>query len=227
MFCRYFVFSSLSLATLTGCSETGFSDDAPIVSSKKITNNQIASSTKKLETFCDKNPESQLQSLVSTWEGVVLLTGWFDAKNKGYDVSTLSKEEKEDAIKKGLLILEGDTELKKVSYTILAHYFLYKKDLKKGMYWAFKGAENGSEKCMLLLSGAYLSGEGLVQDCAEGIKWTYLSAAAGEEKCKQWIKEFGGASGMANPHLAPLLIEGKKRAIEWMNKHPELFISAD
>ncbi len=94
------------------------------------------------------------------------------------------------------------------------------------MYWAFKGADNGSYPCMAILSDAYRSGEGMVQDLEEEIKWTYLAAAAGDKWSQQWIQK-NGVSFLTDEQFAPIMREAKKRANLWMQEHPEIFISSE
>lgn len=214
---------------LTGCSGIGLYDDVPLVSSNNISHNDNVVLKKTPEVSYKETPETRYASLMKTWEGYVLLVGWDGAKDCDYDTSTLSKEDKELCIIIGLSIIESNAELdeyKKLNPTILSNYYNYKKEFKKAMYWAFKGAENGSPDCMLLLSNAYRSGNGLVQDVAEGVKWTYLGAAAGDAWCKQWIKD-NGISGLMNEYMAPIILEGQKRANQWMREHSEVFISAE
>lgn len=209
---------------LTGCSEAKLlSENKPIALSHSVTASRISVISSK------ETPESRCQDLMKTWEGYVLFSGWVNGKECGYDVSTLTKEEKEAIIEFGLLVISINSESKqyaKWNPTILANYHYQKKDYKKAMYWAFKGAENGSPECMQFLSNAYRSGDGLVQDVVEGIKWTYLAAAAGDSWCRQWVKK-NGISGLINEYMAPILREAQKRASQWMNEHPEVFVSLE
>jgi len=113
---------------------------------------------------------------------------------------------------------------------IFALYYSLKKDTKKMLHWAFKGAEKGSSPCMGILSDAYRSGEGVVQDYEEGFKWTYLAAATGNEWSKNWIKkanELCLKNQYAPEYLSPMMKEAKKRANQWMLEHSEIFISLE
>lgn len=102
------------------------------------------------------------------------------------------------------------------------HNYYETKDTKKGLYWAFKGAKEGSAECMVILFDAYAKGNGVVQDIDESIKWLFLAAAAGDkasiEKFKNAYK--GGCS-------LELLQEGRKRAVRWQHEHPEAFFSPE
>lgn len=181
------------------------------------------------EKIKKEEAELRLQNLMQTWEGFVLVYGWHEAKDCGYDVSLLSMDERNLAIEAGLFFLSMNVDNKeqaKLNTMALANYYLEKKDYKKAMYWAFKGAENGCPQCMMILSNAYRSGVGLVQDFIEGVKWIYLGAAVGEKSCLNWLNE-NISTGMTNSYIAPVLIEGQKRASQWMSEHPEIFISLD
>jgi hypothetical protein len=210
------------------CTEVGlFNNNNSLSSSQGISRAQPICG-ERAETR-EETPETRLQVLMNTWDGCVLLSGWADSKECGYNASSLSDEDRALFTARGLSIIEANADIKcyeQLNPIILSSYYRDKEDYKKAMYWAFRGAEKGSSSCMLILANTYKSGNGLVQDVSEAIKWTYLGAAAGDAGCKQWI-ENNGISGLSNQYVAPFLIEGQKRANQWMKEHPDVFISAD
>ena len=237
---KYYSTSSplLAVLLLTGCGGFGsFSNDFEIVQSEALPSSiEPTGQTVILpETTSDSTPESRYDSLCSTWEGFILLCGWEEAKDCGYDVSTLTKEEKNNAITKGLenlafLFKENVFNDSHIPTALAGYYYYQKNDYKKALYWAFSGAEKGSSDCMLILSNAYRGGNGVVQDFEEGFKWTYLGAATGDEWCKKWIKKSNEAclnNPYASEHHSPMVKEAKKRANQWMQEHPEVFISSE
>lgn len=215
---------------ITGCSGIGlFDNNEPVSLSRSTDVPSLAVESNSSTDVSFETPESRLNSLCSTWEGCVLVAGWDNAVDFEYDISNLTEEEKNSAIEKGLENLAYNVskeELKDLNTTVLTGYFYIKKDFKKSMYWAFKGVEIGSSYCMRILSNAYRSGEGVVQNLEEGVKWVYLGAAAGDEWCQKWVKK-NGITGLTNEYMAPILKEARKRANQWMNEHPELFISLE
>ena len=224
---------------MTGCGELrSFSNDFDVVrsdvSSVKPANEPTTQNDIPLGTIPPPTPESRHQYLRETWEGYMLLFGWgfIEAEEHGYDFTKLTEEEREFYIQDGIDILGSYSELKNAkkcaeeASRVLLGYFCEKRDLKKAMYWAFKGAENGSSFCMSFLSAAYRSGEGVVQDLEEGIKWMYLGAAAGDAGCKQWVQK-NGILFLTDENFAPIMREAKKRANQWMQDHPDIFISAE
>lgn len=192
----------------------------------------LSISLKAQDSQYKESSDSHLQSLTSTTEGCVLYYGWEDAEEDGYDISVLSEEEKALCIQNGLKNISEQFEKGQFNKNsallaeVLSRYYLLKKDSKKSLYWAFKAAENGSSFCMFILSNAYRSGNGVVQDIEEGIKWAYLGAAAGNDWCTKWVNEYG-TSDLSYEEFAPLFKEAKKRANQWMKEHSEIFISAE
>lgn len=174
---------------------------------------------------------SRFSSLISTPEGFILAFGWEDPEKNGYDASGLTDEQKLLFFQKGLKTItdkfetEEPNEISCVLAEQLVRYYSMKKNNKKSLFWAFKGAEKGSSFCMRILSDAFRQGTGVVQDLEEGCKWIYLSAAAGDELCKQWLKE--NHKCLFYKKTAPILKEAKRRANQWMKEHSDLFISAD
>lgn len=222
-------FVTVSTINLTSCS-------TPLTLSNS-SRNEVAMTNKVQETkpvstvsTHKETPETRFQILSNTCEGFILLVGWTEAKENGYDTSSLSNEEKAFFTDKGLSIIAKDADLKdfeKACPAVLSSYYYNdKKDYKKAMYWAFRGAEKGSPECMSILTKAYSSGNGMVQDFAEAIKWKYLGAAVGGVECKQWVKE-NGTSGITNEYVSHFFLEGQKRANQWTLNHPEIFISAN
>ncbi|MGK5594261.1 MAG: tetratricopeptide repeat protein [Parachlamydiaceae bacterium] len=146
--------------------------------------------------------------------------------------TNLSEQQKQVYTSNGLKFLVGQfdasdsIETARCLSELLARYYYLKEDTKKSMFWAFKGADNGSSFCMLLLSDAYRLGKGVVQDLEEGIKWMYLGAATGDETCEQWVKE-NGANGLLSERMAPIFKEARKRAKDWMEERKELFFTSN
>lgn len=119
------------------------------------------------------------------------------------------------------------------------HYYFDEKCYRKAMYWALKGAENGSSECMLLLRVAYGNGFGVIQDTEECLKWLVLAAAIGNEEAQKEV----GTLERPNYELISLLPDAdcrslikehelqwkevRKRAKAWVDSHPSLFLSKD
>jgi len=57
------------------------------------------------------------------------------------------------------------------------------------MYWLFKGAEIGSSSCISLVSVAYRTGKGLVQDFEESILWRCSAAVFEDEENQKQIRK--------------------------------------
>jgi TPR repeat protein len=124
-------------------------------------------------------------------------------------------------------------------FHLAEHYYFDDKCYRKAMYWAFKGAEKGSAKCMLLLREAYGAGFGVVQNTEECLKWLVLAAAIGNEEAQKEV------SILERPNYKTLSLlpdadarsiikdhevqwkEVKKRAKAWMDSHQSLFLSKD
>jgi len=112
---------------------------------------------------------------------------------------------------------EGGMPYSKLSTTVLANYFYYeKKDIRKAVYWAHKGAEMGCNVCYMVLCYAYAAGIGVISDGAESAKWCYLALANNDEAAKKVMRIFE-----QEQEFAKTLSEGKRRAREWMGTHPQ------
>lgn len=173
--------------------------------------------------------KSRINSLLKTWEGCLIYVGWDDGKKCDYNISILTKEEKDRAIESGITILSEvalSEEADIICSETLAGYFYAKQEYKKAIYWALHGAENGSSLCMVLLADAYRTGIGVVQSFEESLKWTYLGSAMGDKSCQKWVKEYGVTS-ITNEYLDPIVKEAKLRANKWMLNHRDIFISAE
>ena len=182
------------------------------------------------EEAIEKLAKANLAKLTQTVDGIILLEGWKEACENGYDTSVLTAKEKEDFTVQGEKNLaeqieSGTDNEVKIYAEILARHYSLKKDHRKKMYWSLKAAEKGSSFCMRMLGDSYRLGDGVVQDVIEGAKWNYLGAAAGDEWCQSWVKDLSKL--LAYKETSHLILEAQKRAKDWSQKHPEVFISCD
>ena len=123
---------------------------------------------------------------------------------------------KNEAIEKGLKFCEKTAkEGIRISQEVLAvYYFSEKKELKKGLYWAYSCANLGSPTGMNILSYAYLHGIGVVQNTDESFKWLFLGAAVGDEKSIQNLNALHSQFGFSEKSMQ----QGKKNAQVWMRE---------
>jgi TPR repeat protein len=124
-------------------------------------------------------------------------------------------------------------------FHLAKHYYFDEKCYRKAMYWAFKGAEQGSSECMLLLRKAYGAGCGVVQDTEECLKWLVIAAAIGNEEAQQEVRTLerlnytllstlpdADARASIREHELKWK-EVRKRAKAWVDAHQNLFNSQD
>lgn len=166
--------------------------------------------------------------LVTSYDAIL----WFglDMPDE-FDPRCLNNEEKEEALANGLLVCEEKAKQGNSLYqSLLAEYYytsIKNPNIKKGLYWAKKAAEQGmTYGGMSLLKDAYLTGTGVVKDQEEGLKWAILAAAKGDKYLKEKLDEFVKAS-WTNEFLKESLDEGQRRAKKWMSEHEDAFFSPD
>lgn len=122
-------------------------------------------------------------------------------------------------------------------FELAKHYYFKDKCYRKAMFWALKGAENGSSECMLLLRVAYGHGLGVIQDTEECLKWLVLAATIGNEEAQKEVKNLESQNYKIISHLPDAefrsLIrehelqwkEVRKMAKAWADAHQSLFFS--
>lgn len=119
--------------------------------------------------------------------------------------------------------------------TTLAHYhFEESKCYRKAMYWALKGAQNGSSDCMLMLRKAYGHGVGVIAETEESLKWLLLAAAIGNKQANDDIARLQTVqlTLLTVPNSEEVFKESRERweeagvrARNWVECHPKIFIN--
>lgn len=140
-----------------------------------------------------------------------------------YESRKLDSIEKSKLIDAGLEFLKNDCN-NIISNEILTKYYEEREEHSKSLYWAFAGAEKGSNYCMSILRWMYANGIGVVEDQIEASKWMILAATLGnkeEKKLLDIIHDLNAQCSYTNPDHE----EGRKRAQDWMRQHLELFIN--
>lgn len=170
-------------------------------------------------------PASECEN-INTFEDHILWAGC--NYQTPFDPGLIKDEEaKKNVINKGLQCLESTAKNgNQITQRILSCYYYYDaKDFKKGLYWAIQCAEHGAGEGMLVLYYAYANGEGVLKNYEESCKWLFLAAATGNElgvstleKCK---KEINGFESM------DWVMQGQKKAQEWVKEHPKAFFNPD
>lgn len=206
----------------------------PIDTSLQPVNVQAEITTKEMADIQSLSYFSLLNSSVisppNSWESDILLIGWKVSDKVGYDLSVLSEKEKQQLIETGIKVLINDADravCAKTNCAVLTNYYYAKNDFKKAIYWAFKGAENGSCSCMHVLSLAYMCGEqGVVQNFEEGLKWAYLGAACGDRACQSLV-DTSANNCFSKEEQRDLILASQRKANDWMQEHTKLFASRD
>lgn len=139
-----------------------------------------------------------------------------------YESGKFDSVEKSKLIECGLEYLKNNRK-DVISNEILAKYYHEQKDYPKSVYWAFAGAEKGSQYCMGLLCWAYALNRGVVRDEVESSKWMYLASAKGNKGTKKLLDGLNGLNEKAARYMTPEQEEGLKRAQEWQREHFDLF----
>ncbi len=134
-----------------------------------------------------------------------------------------------DSVEKSKLMDAGLEYLKTnckdvISNEILAKYYNEREEYPKSLYWAFSGAEKGSNYCMGLLCWAYALNRGVVRDEVESSKWMYLATARGNKGTKKLLDGLNGLNEKASRYMTPEQEEGFNRAQEWQRQHLDLFL---
>jgi len=140
-----------------------------------------------------------------------------------FDSGTMESLERKKALEEGLEYFEYmATNIGSASSmgTLATYHFYFKNDTKKGLYWAYKGAEKGEGCAMHVLACAYISGDGVIQDTIEAFKWILLAAACGDEGAKE---KFNGLNKKYTN--SECLKSAKAKAREWQEAHPDAFFS--
>jgi len=109
--------------------------------------------------------------------------------------------------------------------TILAGYYFYLGNTKKGLFWAEKAAEAGETGGMKILGDAYMYGIGVIQDDVEGLKWYQIATALGNLAANGELLTRCRLPGDPPLQNVESWREANKQAKEWMEIHKELFIS--
>lgn len=128
-------------------------------------------------------------------------------------------------IEKGLEYLHPRAEKGNRYYqAILAGYYFYFDDTRKGLFWAEKSAEQGETGAMKILGDAYTNGIGVVQDDIEGLKWYVIASTLGNLAAQGELLAWGHS--MQNSTEKKLIWkQAHDTAKEWMNCHRSVFIS--
>lgn len=126
-------------------------------------------------------------------------------------------------IEKGLEIIRPKAEKGHCYYqTILAGYYFYFDDTKKGLFWAEKAAEQGETGAMKILGDAYTNGIGVVQDDIEGLKWYMIASSLGNLATQGNLLAMGPAK--ESPEKQLMWQQAHESAKKWMNCHRSIFI---
>jgi hypothetical protein len=144
---------------------------------------------------------------------------WSGMDYKKIDVKVLPRKSRLEFLAKGLLKLENSViNGSSIGANILSKYYFYNNEFRKALYYAEKGAELGSYRCMEVLRHCYANGKGVVQDYDEAVKWTILSKTLGSEDSKEILEGCEETISYKN---------GLKLAREWMKEHKSVFIGND
>lgn len=203
---------TLSIGILTGCcSEVACQEEYDIA-----------------DRYLSERAAYNLNELTNSVDGILTYEGWEEGYKYEYDSSKLTKSERNILIEKGIKnvsqkIDSQTQEMKKTYSEILARYYDAKKDVQKKAYWSLKGANNGSSHCMALIAIAYKKGEGVQRDLNEAMKWAYLAVAAGHKIVREEMQKLNINSVDKGSRL--VMVEGKRRADEWMKLHPNIISS--
>lgn len=173
--------------------------------------------------FAQEEKESKFK--ITTYEDFILWAG-HDFHSE-FDPNLIKDEKlKKSALKDGLKIVgERAKEGDRFNQECLAVYYFIEHDYRKSLYWALKSAEQGSSAGMEILACAYANGKGVLEDSEESIKWFILGEAVGGEQAKRFLVRI--RTEYKDFDTWDFVKQGKLKAKEWMEKHPEAFFSPD
>ncbi|MGL4540353.1 MAG: tetratricopeptide repeat protein [Candidatus Rhabdochlamydia sp.] len=107
--------------------------------------------------------------------------------------------------------------------TILAGYYFYFDNIRKGLYWAEKSAEAGETGSMNILGEAYTHGCGVIQDDIEGLKWYLIASSLGDRAAHEELLARSSLFQESTENRKELK-QAQERAKEWMLQHKKIFI---
>ncbi len=107
---------------------------------------------------------------------------------------------------------------------LLGRYYDIKEMDEKALYWYAKAIDIGCPEAMEALGLRHCNGNGVVLDFAEGAKWFLLAAAMGSVESRVEINKYLKMARRSEKFWTGF-VEGQKRAIDWQQKHSELFMS--
>lgn len=141
----------------------------------------------------------------------------------GVTITDVYFKESKKLEEKGLKYLQQRAENGQRYYqTILAGYYFYFDDTRKGLFWAERSAEQGETGGMKILGDAYTNGIGVIQDDVEGLKWYIIASTLGNLATQGNLLAMGPAHESAEKQL--LWQQAHRAAKEWMNAHRAIFI---
>ena len=156
---------------------------------------------------------------IKTCEEILLWCGSGCPEKDNFNPEKISSEDKQKFILNALDSYKERTDV--FALETLKGYYYEKGDMPRSLYWAQEGAERGSGTCMGFLAFCYVEGKGVIQDYVEAVKWTYLAAAKEEETAKEALKALNKD---LNQEDKKIIEQGKKKALEWMEKHLQVFL---
>jgi len=140
-------------------------------------------------------------------------------------------ENDKKTFQKGVRRLENEVATKSNKYarsTLAKFYYGGHADqnISKGLNWAYKAAEHGESKGMLILTHAYAEGTGVPQDLEESIKWLLLTRRTGDPTAK-WIIETieRYKSSQDYKRFCEIKQQAFKKAETWAKEHPDAFFA--
>ena len=139
-----------------------------------------------------------------------------------FSIDKLTKERYQELLEVGLKKTEQYTLSDSAAWTFDAAIYYYGScDYKKSLFWAYKGAMLGCNRCMGLIRMAYVEGNGVIQDYLEATKWLFLAAAAGDDWSKEHLKYL--TQTLNTEKSRDLLNTARSLAKQWIKEHPGPF----